>query len=313
MKMKHLVFFLAVQALVVPVVAWGQNAEDKRPKLGVTDVKINPTLESSVKADGGDEKHRSLKRVTEAIDGRLIDRLHNTRKFRVISRSDLESIFKEQDFVLSGNVDTDDPAAAESFKISGVQYLLVTTVDDFQDFVEVATFAGTGERAEKRVIRLGVVSKLYDSTSGELLESVSLQLGPGDPDYKQLRDIRDVRSYSRTSGDLSDALLVKAAHIMADRVSNRVLDVLFPAKVIAKTGGQVIINRGDGTDIEVGQIWNVYALGEEMIDPDTGISLGAEEVKVGEVEVTKVEPLFSRAKVLEDAGIDKLQVLRLAD
>jgi hypothetical protein len=97
---------------------------------------------------------------------------------------------------------------------------------------------------------------------------------------------------------------------MAERVALRVLDVLYPAKVIAKTGDQVTINRGDGGGVEAGQTWNVYALGEEMIDPDTGISLGREEVKIGSEKITDVQPLFSRARVVEDNGIDKLQVLR---
>lgn len=302
--------FAIVLALCVSAVHAQDNPNDKRPKLGVAEVKTTDALQDAVRAEGGD-KLSSLKRVTESMDGRLVDRLHNTRKFRVIARSDLDVIFKEQNFVLSGNVNTNDPAAAASFQIAGVDYLVVTSVDDFQDFVEVATFSGTGEQAKKRVIRLGVVAKLYDSTSGELLESVGLQLGPDDPDYKKLRDISDVRSYTKTDGDLSDALLVKASFIMADRVANRVLDVLFPAKVIAKTGPQVTINRGDGTDISIGQVWGVYALGEEMIDPDTGISLGQEEVQVGKVTITDVQPLFSRGQVTEDMGVDKGHVLRL--
>ncbi len=286
------------------------GAEDKRPKLGIAEVKTNPTLQTAVAAQGGD-KLLSLGRVTESMDGRLIDRLHNTRKFRVIARSDLDAVFKESNFVLSGNVNTDDASAAQSFMVSGVDYLVVTTVDDFQDFVETATFAGTGEQARKRVIRLGVVAKLYNSTTGELLESAALQLGPGDPDYKKLSTIKDIRSYTTTDGNLDDNLLVEASYIMADRVANRVLDVIYPAKIIAKTGQQVTINRGDGTDIAAGQTWAIYALGEEMVDPDTGISLGREEVQVGKVKITDVQPLFSRGQVLEDLGVDKGQVLRL--
>ncbi|MCC6683390.1 MAG: hypothetical protein IT445_21040 [Phycisphaeraceae bacterium] len=312
---RHTLMLVAVftwAALAAQVQAQPQagGAEDLRPKIGVVEVKTNPTLQTAVAAQGGD-KSLSLGRVTEAIDGRLIDRLHNTRKFRVIARSDLDAVFKESNFVLSGNVNTNDASAAQSFMVSGIDYLLVTTVDDFQDFVETATFAGTGEQAQKRVIRLGVVAKLYNSTTGELLESVGLQLGPDDPDYKKLRDISEIRSYTTTDGDLSDKLLVNASYVMADRVANRVLDVLYPAKIIAKTGQQVTINRGDGTDIAAGQTWAVYALGEEMLDPDTGISLGREEVQVGKVKITDVQPLFSRGQVLEDLGVDKGQVLRM--
>jgi len=311
MNRRHVYTTLSVAIVVcLSGVVKAQPAEDRRPKIGIAEVKIAPTLIESVRHEGHD-KTTSLGRVVEAIDGRLIDRLHNTRKFRVISRSDLDAIFKEQNFALSGNVDTNDPAAAQSFAVAGVQYLVVTTVDDFQDFKEEATFKGTGRKATKRVVRLGAVAKLYDSTTGELLESASVQLGPGDPDYEKIRELTSVRNYTKTDGRLDDRLLVQCAVVMADRVANRIVDVLFPAKVIGKTGNQVLINRGDGTDIAVGEVWSIYALGEEMIDPDTGISLGVEEVLIGSVQITDVQPMFARSKIIgEDMGIAKAQILR---
>jgi len=295
---------------IVPI-SLAQDREDKRPKIGIAEVKIAPMLIEAVGDKGGD-KIKSMGRTVEAIDGRLINKMHNTRKFRVIARSDLDAILKEQDFSASGNVDEDEAKRAERFKIAGLDYLVVTSIDDYQDYVEKAKFAGTGREATKRVIRLGAVVKLYDTTTGELLESAAVQLGPDDPDYDRIKDISAERSYSTKDGELSDRLLVRASDVMAERVALRVLDVLYPAKVIAKTGDQVTINRGDGGGVEAGQTWNVYALGEEMIDPDTGISLGQEEVKIGTVKITDVQPLFSRARVVEDNGIDKLQVLRRA-
>ncbi|MEI9962926.1 MAG: hypothetical protein WDM76_17965 [Limisphaerales bacterium] len=55
---------------------------------------------------------------------------------------------------------------------------------------------------------------------------------------------------------------------------------------------------------------NAFALGEELIDPDTKESLGREEVKVGKVKVTQVNPKTSLAEIVEDTGIDKGAVLR---
>jgi len=64
-------------------------------------------------------------------------------------------------------------------------------------------------------------------------------------------------------------LLVAIAREMASKIANRVTDVIFPPKVLSKRDKQITINRGDGTDITVGQIWNAFAIGEELIDPDT--------------------------------------------
>ena len=55
-----------------------------------------------------------------------------------------------------------------------------------------------------------------------------------------------------------------------------------------------------------------FALGEELIDPDTKESLGREEVKVGKVKISQVNPKTSLATILEDTGIDTGAVLRKA-
>jgi hypothetical protein len=73
----------------------------------------------------------------------------------------------------------------------------------------------------------------------------------------------------------------------------------------------VIFTRGEGTGVELGQIWVVYGLGEELVDPDTGASLGRAELQVGKVRVTRIAPKFSEAEIIEDTGIDKGGLLRL--
>ena len=107
------------------------------------------------------------------------------------------------------------------------------------------------------------------------------------------KDIEQLMNQSVRDGSFSDALLRKIAEEMGSKTANRVVDVIYPAKVIALTGPQATINRGDGTGIKKGQMWDVVALGEEMIDPDTGESLGGSEVKVGSLRIDRVTPKFS--------------------
>lgn len=294
-------------ALLPAVRAQSADAPAALKTLGLAEVKVGKALAAGAKdaAQGS-----ALGRVAEALGEQLADRLQNTRKFKVIARSDLDAIFKEQGLAASPDVDAADKTKAQSFKVSGIQYLLVAAITDFQDHVETATFEGTGEKAEKRVVRLGCVCKLFDTTTGAVVESASFQLGPGDPDYRRLSQISEVKTYSTRNGTLSDRLLVGATAVLAERLAGRIVDALFPARVVAKTGDQVTINRGDGTGIAAGQVWRVFALGAEMTDPDTGASLGREEVEIGSVRVVEVTPRFARAQILEDRGIDKGQVLR---
>jgi uncharacterized ubiquitin-like protein YukD len=97
---------------------------------------------------------------------------------------------------------------------------------------------------------------------------------------------------------------------MAEKIANHVVDVIFPAKVLVKRDTEVTINRGDGAGVAVGDTFNVYALGDEMFDPDTKVSLGREEVKVGQVKIIEVDPKFSKAQILSDTGIANGAILR---
>jgi hypothetical protein len=152
-----------------------------------------------------------------------------------------------------------------------------------------------------------VVGKLYDSNTGKLIESANLQTG-----NDAFKDISENRSYSVKDGNLTDEMMVTVARDMAQKIANHFADVIFPAKVLIRRDMEVIINRGEGGGVAVGDTFNAFALGQELIDPDTKESLGREEVKVGTVKITQVNPKTSIAEILDDTGIDKGAILRKA-
>jgi curli biogenesis system outer membrane secretion channel CsgG len=288
--------FGLLSAALLPALA---SAQEGKATLAVSSIKPTPSLAASVKPD----KKLEMGRIIESLDSQLIDRINATRKFDVVGRSDLNDVLKEQELGASGNVDA--KTAAQAGKLTGAKYLLVTTVDDYQDYVEKATFEGTGRAATKRVFRLSVVGKVYDASTGKLLESVNFQTG--NDAFKQ---IQEERSYTVKDGELSDEMMVAVSRDMAQKIANRIADVIFPAKVLLKRDKEVTINRGEGGGVAVGDTFNVYALGEELIDPDTKESLGREEAKVGRVKITQVNPKTSTAEILDDTGIDKGALLR---
>src|ERR1035437_6107894 len=288
---------LGILSLVlVPAIV---SAQEGKATLAVSSIKPTSSLAASVKPD----KKLEMGRILESLDSQLIDRVNATRKFDVVGRSDLNEVLKEQDLGASGNVDA--KTAAKAGKLAGAKYLLVATVDDFQDFVEKATFEGTGRSATKRVFRFSIVAKIYDSSTGKLMESANFQTG--NDAFKQ---IQEERNYTVKDGELSDEMMVAVSRTMAEKIANRVADVIFPAKIMAKRDTVVTINRGEGAGVAVGDVFNVFALGEDMIDPDTKESLGREEVKVGKVKISEVTPKFSKADTSEDTGIAVGAILR---
>jgi curli biogenesis system outer membrane secretion channel CsgG len=285
--------------LIVALLPALASAQDGKVTIAISSIEPTPSLDASVKPD----KKLEMGRIIESMNSQLIDRINATRKFDVVGRSDLGDIFQEQALGTSTNVASN--TAAQAGKLAGATFLLVTTVDDFQDYVETATFTGTDRSATKRVFRLSVVGKLYDSSTGKLIESADLQTG-----NDAFKDISENRSYSVKDGNLSDEMMVAVARDMAQKIANHFADVIFPIKVLIRRDKEIILNRGDGGGVAVGDTFNVYALGEELIDPDTKESLGREEVKVGTVRITQVNPKTSTAEILDDAGIDKGAILR---
>ena len=294
---RKICFSLFIVALL-PALA---PAQDGKATIAVSSIKPTPSLDASVKQD----KKLEMGRIIESMNSQLIDRINATRKFDVVGRSDLGDIFHEQALGTSSTVASN--TAVKAGKLAGATFLLVTTVDDFQDYVETATFAGTGRSATKRVFRLSVVGKLYDSSTGKLIESANLQTG-----NDAFKDISENRSYSVKDDNLTDEMMVAVARDLAQKIANHFADVIFPVKVLVRRDKEVTINRGDGGGVTVGDTFNAFALGQELIDPDTKESLGREEVKVGKVKITQVNPKTSTAEILDDTGIDKGTILRKA-
>lgn len=295
-------------AAVAIIAAVSSTAFAQRATLAIGEVKINPAVIDAAASPTqiNPVQVNSLKRVAQSMDSVLIERFNGTRKFEIIARSDLDAVFQDQAFQQSGNVDLSDPKTAEQFKVKGTQYLVVTTITDFQDIKEFASFEGLEEKGVRRTLRYTASVKLYDVTKGSLLEAANVTLNK--------RMSREIKEYVKSeSGEFTDELIQVIANELGDRVVNRVVDVIYPAKVIARTDNQVTINRGDGTGIAAGQVWNVYAQGEALIDPDTGESLGAEEIKVGTIKITDVLPKFAKGTVVEDLGVDKNQIARMVE
>ncbi len=284
-----------LSAALLPLLASAQE----KATLAILSIQPTPSLVASLKPD----KKTSLNRIIESMDGQLIDRINATRKFQIVSRSDLNQVLKEHYLGSSGNVDPKTAAAIG--KLTGATNILTATVDDFADYVEKANFPTAGLSATKRVFRFSIVAKIYDTKTGKLVETANFQTG--NDAFKQ---IQEERNYSVKDGELSDEMMVAVSRTMAEKIANRVADVIFPAKVLVKRDTLVTINRGEGGGVSVGDLFNVYAVGDELIDPDTKESLGREEVKVGRVKIAELTPKTSKAEVLEDTGITAGAILR---
>ena len=71
--------------------------------------------------------------------------------------------------------------------------------------------------------------------------------------------------------------------------------------IIKTEGKQIWVNMGAGS-VGVGDELKIMSKGEELIDPDTGISLGSSDTEVGRARVAQAQEKFSIADVVNMSG-----------
>ena len=121
------------------------NAQQSPQKKTVAVVKISATdaAKKLAEAQGGG---LSLQSVSESLESNIVSALQNSRKFQILTRSDLPEAMKEADFANSGN-----SAGSKNFSFKGADYILTVKINDFQDYIKTANFALLGKSAQKRM------------------------------------------------------------------------------------------------------------------------------------------------------------------
>ncbi len=260
-----------------------------RKTIAIGTVQTTPSLAQDMARRG---KTIEFNRVVESLDRHYINALVQTRKFRLVGRSDLKDLLKEQDLGDSGIVDAG--TAAEKGKVKGAEYRVVTTVDSFLEENTDAVFA-TGRKFTKRRFQLSAQSIIYDSSTSEVVDSSNFQ-------------VEKLDTLAVVDGQVSDAkrtdeLMPALVRELSEKVAARTVDVIYPVKVLDKEGKVVTINRGDGFGIKVGEIWNVYGPSKTITDPDTGAVIKRKGVLIGQVKISSIDTDYSQAEILGDKDV----------
>jgi len=83
----------------------------------------------------------------------------------------------------------------------------------------------------------------------------------------------------------------------AGRVARDIMNAIYPIKVVANTATAIVLNQG-GKSVEKGEVFDVFVLGEKMIDPYTKESLGRIEIPAGQIEINRITSKLSYAKII---------------
>ncbi len=270
------------------------TAVAQRETIAVAAVKVTPAVATKL---SNVRKTLSAEQMAQSLMDQFNNSIQTTRKFQVVVRSDLKDLITDDDKARALN-----PDKQKGFNLADTKYLTVLTVDDYDDQTQRLEQKISNTTLTKRTVRLSLITKIYETASGKLLESTSKSISS--------TDAQQTLNEASNDAEITDALIRTVVKDSADWAATQVVDVIFPVKIIAKTDKTVTVNRGEGSGMVVDQVLRVFAVGKELIDPDTQEVLGKEEVEIGKVRITDVLPKFSKASILEDRGIAEGAILR---
>ena len=261
--------------------------------------------------------------LLHSMNVQLFDRFNGENLFSVIGEGDLKQMVPPAAKGDQQSYDLKNPDTMEQFKKAGIDYMLVTTLEGYQDQTldvrrtqglqyqtqisaqsrsrgnssSAATQTQGGispEMWQRQIITLNVRCQIFEVATGQLKKSANSSF--------PLQ--RDFLAVAQGRNELSTAdLFAAAAQKVSEWATSLVDDSVFPIEVLAKKDNLLTISRGQEAGLKVGQVFLVTVDGDEIKDPHTGKLLGRDLKTVGRASITELQPKFSKARILEDTGI----------
>ncbi|MBZ0252306.1 MAG: hypothetical protein K8I02_03110 [Candidatus Methylomirabilis sp.] len=218
-------------------------------------------------------------RLGQAASDVLLTELAKTGEFIVVEREKVSALLKEQQFGASGAV---NPAtAAKAGQILGLQAILTGSITQYGEKTEGVDYGLYKKKVQQAdcVVDLRVV----DATTGQILYAES-----GKGHYE--RELSEAFGLGQKGGfdeTMADNVLRSAIVQFMDNVRRQLAYIPWRGRIAKVSGGQIYLNAGRKTGLQLGDTLEVASLGEEIIDPDTQVSLGrAPGPKKGTLRVT---------------------------
>ncbi|MEA3489534.1 MAG: CsgG/HfaB family protein [Candidatus Omnitrophota bacterium] len=234
--------------------------------------------------------------MSEMLTTALID----SGRFVVVERQAISDVLAEQDFGASDR--TTEAGAAKIGKILNAQVLIRGAVTEFSTKTSGAdtgfSIAGIGIGLSSSSAHVAVNIRVYDVTTGEVIDSIRCEgkasAGGVSADYSGSFSLGGGGFAKTPLGKATQKVINEAVYKIAAKMDN----VPWQGKIVTVKGDTVYLNVGKRSNILPGNEFVVYKKGQDLIDPDTGISLGSEDEKVGRIQVVSVEEKFSKAQVV---------------
>ena len=233
-----------------------------------------------------------IRNLQDRFRSRIESLLTQGRRFAVLDRR--AGDLYEQEKRLLQSADVNAAEGARLGKVLGADYLLYGTVDRIAVEERRTNIQLTGESRTSVLAAAQVRFSVLAVATRQIKWSSAVA-----PEHDADEELWPEQ--------LAEAVLDDAAARIVDELTENI----YPPMVLqVMGGGAVAVNRG-GNTVAAGDLFEVFALGPVLIDPDTGESLGRLEMPVGVVRITTVKPKYSVAQIVTAAaGVTADMVLR---
>lgn len=246
----------------------------------------------------------------QGMSDMLVTALVQSEKFRVMEREQLQHVLKEQDLGQSGRV-TEQTAPAIG-KLLGVTAVVYGSVSEF-GYMSSDTgggIAGIGGGFSKTTARVSIDVRMIDTTTGEIILADS-----ADDEKSQMGLKLTTEDFSfGHKGKFDETLVGKATREAIDDLVKKITETLegvpWTGRVVKADAVKIYLNAGQDVGVTAGMEFNVYRMGEELIDPVTGLSLGAEEELIGRIAASDIKEKYAICGVVSGSGFDAGDMVR---
>ncbi len=297
-----------------------------KKRLGVMDLEVKVTATSTTNFDPGRRHHNHPNGgsayepdfgtgLSEMLTTALID----SGRFVVLERKMIADITAEQTLTTGANA---NPNASVKGALLGAQALIRGAVTEFSYSSSstgtggaLGSVLGLSHSSNEATVVLDI--RMYDPSTGVILDSVK---GTGkvkssatgiNANYSNI----SVNSASFQSSPLGDATR-RAIADCVKQICARMEKIPWEARIaeLEADGSALYLNAGGSMGIKVGDEFDVFHAGRDIVDPETKTVIGrTKDSKIGHVKVDSVTPGVSILKIVDGTGFAINDVVRFAN
>lgn len=241
------------------------------------------------------------KDAASKLESYLTEALVKTKRFTVVSRSadDIDGLMTES-MSQSGNLAS----------LKSLDFLLTAKVISLKKSVKTVSVLGLGGSAQD-TLSVGVEVRFLKASDGVIIIQETIEDNfDGDKATSTV--------FGAGVSDKGD-IIAKGMKIFANKLAVKITESVYPTLVLAVSKKGVVSLPNIG--FELGEILNIYELGEPIMDPYTGREIGREETLIAPVVVIEVSgsvtkaviPTGKKYKEYQKATLEKGMISRRTD